>query len=439
MDPMHYLQSLRRRLPRFAVPLLLAGIALVLVLLALAWRDESPDDAIEGFVALRNAVPRNDTPFYLLGFEAAPDRDPLPVGRYRARSYALALSTGLHPAQPLPWIDPYEIERYALPEGPLFCKLADRACLDVLLAAGKELGPLLREQQVLLARYRTLLALPEGCSCQVPQTSRLDLMFPASAVLRGGRLHNLAALQAARAGDVGGALRALQGHVARLRPHLAGTDDLMAKMTYQLLVAETLEVMAAVGRRHPGAPLATVAALTPDEIDLSLPLAREYLVAKHDFAGFEAHPEWLPGIGAALGGGSRLAFKPQMTLNAVYRAVGASASASRHGAASLVATLPRLDPPPPRPALARLRNPAGEALLAEADYRFLPFVARMHDLEAKVALFNAVAQARGKVAWAAVRNPYYSQPRSPVMSADARDVCFEGPLPDEFRLRCLAL
>jgi hypothetical protein len=74
----------------------------------------------------------------------------------------------------------------------------------------------------------------------------------------------------------------------------------------------------------------------------------------------------------------------------------------------------------------------------------MPYLARLHDVDAKIALLNA-ALALDQVAWAEVMagtrvleaaNPY-DPARRPQPDRETGALCFDGPFPDEQQRRCI--
>lgn len=438
MRAVAFLQALRQRWQQALLKTLLALLVPV-TLLALISLDDAPDSGIEGFLAWQDALPVNASWRYAMGFEAPADRDPLALGRHRILAYEAALAADPDPDNGSPLVDPYEFEKYDIPDHPLFCKLQEKGCLAALQSAGREGATLLRRHALLLERYRTWVELPVGRAESAIANAPQGPVLPTRALLRGNRLHSLAALQVARQGDARRALDMLYPHLARLRQYMVETDDLIGKVIGQMQAAETLQVIAVIGARTPGLRLAPVPPLTSRERELTRPFAREYRIVESELRYYQRHPETLMELGPVSGLLMPFYFKPQMTLNAVYRTLGESASASLQGPEAFARLAPTWTPPP-LPDGFRLRNRLGADWLDRRDYSYLSVLGRLHDLDARIALFNAVAQRPGAaVDWTRVKNPYYPDAHPPVLSADGKAVCLAGPLPDPFRVRCLGL
>jgi hypothetical protein len=125
-----------------------------------------------------------------------------------------------------------------------------------------------------------------------------------------------------------------------------------------------------------------------------------------------------------------LMYKPHMTVNDMLSDYQRVAANSRLETAAFVRTLGT----PTRTELSiwrRMRNPVGAILGAVAMPDFNKYLARLHDLDAKLALFNALGQSVPDA-----DNPY--RPGQPAnWSAQRQAYCFTGPLKDEQGVRCL--
>lgn len=125
-----------------------------------------------------------------------------------------------------------------------------------------------------------------------------------------------------------------------------------------------------------------------------------------------------------------LMYKPHMTVNDMLSDYQRVAANSRLETAAFARTLGT----PTRTELSiwrRMRNPVGAILGAVAMPDFNKHLARLHDLDAKLALFNALGQAVPEA-----DNPYRPGQRAK-WDAKRQAYCFTGPLKDEQGVRCL--
>lgn len=85
-----------------------------------------------------------------------------------------------------------------------------------------------------------------------------------------------------------------------------------------------------------------------------------------------------------------------------------------------------------------LRNAAGTLLNQISHPDDDAFIARLWDLNCKIALFNAV-EAKGKLPLdpSAIADPYYAHGKGAHYSPDGQEICLDGPLKDAGNLRCL--
>ena len=123
-------------------------------------------------------------------------------------------------------------------------------------------------------------------------------------------------------------------------------------------------------------------------------------------------------------------YKPYMTVNDSLPDYQRVATNSRLDTRAFVRTLRA----PVRREMSlwrRVRNPIGAVLYGVAMPDFNKYLARLHDLDAKLALFNSLGQAVPET-----DNPYRPGQRAK-WDEKRQAYCFSGPLVDRQYLRCL--
>ncbi|GIZ10808.1 hypothetical protein [Pseudomonas sp. NCCP-436] len=298
----------------------------------------------------------------------------------------------------------------AMPEGsqslalPELCRLGEGRCLARLQTRPEQIGRWLEEHAELRRRYLELLPLSDYRSLTSPGP---DEPLPAFMVLeRANRLLALEALQLASQGQAQQAMNLLTDKLAHLRRWLAQSDRLVMKMVLVSLISHDLESLAALYQAGLIGRPPTLAPLSAEELSMLVPL-------RHEFAAVAEGLRALPvGLADEVGWQMFWLFKPNMSVNDLL---------PRYQAALQWPAV--TDELPTGPDFwRRLRNPIGSILVSVASPDLSRYVARVHDLDRKIELFNQLGRSRPQSArWDEVRRAY----------------CADGPLEDPRGLRCL--
>lgn len=355
--------------------------------------------------------------YQLFGLDSPAGADPQAAGRKRLEAYHQWLANH-GSGQAMPAVD--EPARLTLP-GDELCALAKPGCLARLRQDPAALATLLSDHDELLQRYQQLLALEDYRTLSQPSQSEplLEYRYLGAAA----QLQGVQALLLAEQGNGAAALALLQGDVRQLRVWLARADNLILKIMLAGLLEQNLDGLALLYRAGLIPKPAAEAALSRAERSLHDAMRREFALIATSLRGpapTKKVPAWR----------LRLAFKSRMSINEAlprYLRVAddsqldAVAFAQRQAVVSDTAIS----------TWRRWRNPVGAILVDVAMPDFTPYLARFHDLDAKLALFNALG-----TAVPASANPYYPQAR-PFWDGKLQAYCFDGPLRDEQCRRCL--
>lgn len=399
---------------------LLAGLTLLALASWLWSQDEALSPQAQAWLE-QVAADAGDSPAYyhLLGMDAPSGRDPQTEGRTRIALYQQGL---LEQAPQLQADTPALV----LPDDAL-CVLGTPGCLQRLLEEPEQRLAWLSQHRELLQRYQQLVALP------APQTlAPVSLNEPIAnyaVVLWGNRLRALQVLQLAEEGKADEALATLEEDVRVLRGWLANADNLIMKMATVSLLAQNLDALAVLYQAGLIAQPALLQPLSGDERSLLSPMQREFAMVASGFTELiqQAHLKEEFGVS---GWRLRWMYKPQMSINDSWSAYAHVASQSLLSAQAFGVALSEA-PPPVASTWRRLRNPVGGILVAVALPDFRRYLARLHDLDAKLVLFNRLGRPEQALA-----NPY--QPNEqPAWDAERQLMCFDGPLADAKQIRCL--
>ncbi|QKE65211.1 hypothetical protein HNE05_18235 [Aquipseudomonas campi] len=355
--------------------------------------------------------------YQLFGLDSPAGSEPQAAGRSRLVAHRQWLASH-GPAQAMPAVD--EPERLALP-GDELCALAKLGCLARLRQEPATLAALLSDHDELLQRYQQLLALEDYRTLSLPSQSEPLLAYPFLG--KAAQLRGVQALLLAEQGNGAAALALLQGDIRQQRIWLARADNLILKIMLIGLLEQNLDGLALLYRAGLIPKPAAEAALSRAERSLHDAMRREFALIATSLRGpapTKKVPAWR----------LRLAFKSRMSINdtlpsylrvATDSQLDAAAFAQRQTVVSDTAIS----------TWRRWRNPVGAILVSVAMPDFNRYLARLHDLDAKLSLFNALG-----TAVPASANPYYPQSR-PFWDGKLQAYCFDGPLRDEQRRRCL--
>ncbi len=355
--------------------------------------------------------------YQLFGLDSPAGSDPQAAGRKRLMAYHQWLASH-GPENAMPAVD--EPARLALP-GDELCALAKPGCLARLRQDPVSLAALLSDHDELLQRYQQLLALEDYRTLSRPSQS--EPMVEYRYLSKAAQLRGAQALLLAEQGKGTAALALLQGDTRQLRVWLARADNLILKILLAGLLEQNLDGLALLYHAGLIPKPAAEAVLSSAERSLHDAMRREFALVATFLRGPSATknvPAWR----------LQLVFKPRMSINetlpdylrvAEDSQLDAVAFAQHQAGVSDTAIS----------TWRRWRNPVGAILVAIAIPDFTPYLAQLHDLDAKLALFNALG-----TAVPASANPYYPQAR-PFWDGKLKAYCFDGPLRDEKRRRCL--
>lgn len=400
---------------------ILLGILLVLGAGAWLWlQDEALNPQARAWLD-EPAAPAESSAYYqLLGLDAPAGQQPHAAGRQLVQAHRQWRAEH-GPSELL--ASAADGERIELP-GKELCALSEPDCLQQLHADRAALAELLARHGELLRRYENLLALNDYRTLSQPSMDEPLANF--TTLDRANRLRGAQALALAADGRGEEALTLLQQDVRQLRAWLARADNLILKMVLVSQLGRDLDGIALLHRDGLVPAPATQPALSEAERSLEAPMQREFalvgsgLLTLVDSPETAAVPKWR----------LLLMYKPQMTVNDMLPDYQRVAARSRLGTAAFARTLGA----PARAELSlwrRLRNPVGTILGGVAMPDFNKYLARLHDLDAKLVLFNAQGQVVPEV-----DNPYRPGQRAS-WNKKRQAYCFGGPLKDVQGLRCL--
>lgn len=342
----------------------------------------------------------------LLGLGATPDQDGCAVGAAFRRSNRL-LET-----------DPPGGSAAPLMDQPLLCRYREAGCLRRQQARPAASRALLSRHAVLRQRYLHFLSLDDFAEL-TPATQ--ETRFPPYGLLMAGaRLQSLAVASGAEDADT------LPGEIDRLRDLLARPHNLISKLTVVAILEEKVRLAALLvqtGRMANPLP----APLGQAERNMDEVFKAEFRLMANLFLRQLQRDKESMALYERLR--LRAGLRPKMTVNRLtpwYRHYMTQAMLPPEARSSTPFSLPA-------PGIrSRLTNPVGNRLAAIKGPDFMPYIARLDVLDARLRLFHWLAGASKPPA-----NPWRSRAATPRRTAT--ELCFDAPPTDGDRRPCLPL
>lgn len=371
--------------------------------------------------------------FYLLGIDAASNKDPIEVGKVLYASIKEAEVKYFDEGQEYEYEGLDDKKDLPLPGGEAFCQLNAEECIGYLLGGEYDIREILNKYAVLKERYSQLIKLDDYKSLSRPV---LMMRFPSyQYIARGNRLSQLQALLMMRESDIDSSVNTLIQNISDLRKQLERADDLIGKMIYLSQISDSLDVLSVICEHEKYTLTQHISPLTLDERKLDTVMNRELvfgynIVSKHwndpEFLGLgKLTPDWIV----------RIFFKVNMTMNAIYPlykdAIYRSNLDQKEFALAVEAgEMKALK-------TSYVRNIAG-SIMNDMAVSFDRYIDRLFALNAKIYLFNQTGGVRSLSSVVGnINNPYYSDKGKAYLSDDMKSVCAEGPFEDNEKYRCL--
>jgi len=363
----------------------------------------------------------SDAYLYLLGFSANESDSPEKVGVNLLNEYRKQESDDSYAV-----VDYQDAKKIPLPQGELFCRVAEEGCLETLFASDVNTNRLKVKYTTLLARLNRFHEFNEYKTLTKP--SAIEAYPPYKYILAAERLEVLYAIATYKSGKSKEAISLLQNQLAKVRKSLRLQDNLIGKVVFLIKASEIIDVLSVIIAQT-GADIKAIPELTISEKDFSMVSAREFVMSYYLFKALDRNPELFRMGGNLPSWFTRIVYKPNMTINTItpdyYRLV----RISRLKPAEFVNELGN-----DRPSISlttNLRNYVGNVLIGIST-GYDEYVARVMDFETKIHLFNRLHHYKDESE--AISNPYYPSEKSEVSGNKA---CFRGPFEDKKFLRCI--
>ncbi|MEC8525041.1 MAG: hypothetical protein VXZ24_12460 [Pseudomonadota bacterium] len=401
-------------------------LALVFVTLFFAVQyDDKPSSEVESLVARFTDGKDSEAYLFLLGIYVQEGDDPVALGRQIFESNSsIEQSEGV--------FDYPESKKLSLPDGDGFCSFEDEDCIGFLFSGSVRVAKLIEHHWELLERSDRFFQYDEYRTMAQP---KVDEIFPEyKYLLRAQRIRLLEAIDSYKRGDVSASVESLVTQFSVMRSANERQDNLVGKLVLLIMQSDILEVLSVI-LSESGRQVAEIARLSASEKDFGMVSAREFGILYYGFKSLDKHPQFFELKGEFSNAPEwlvRAAFKPNMTINALaplYLLPEKLAALSPAEFAQEVA-----DPESYTPSTSVLRNPAGNVLLGIEGPAYEEYVARFHDLDVKISLFNQLYYLG--LDTSSLTNPYHG---SETPTFENGRLCFSGPMEDKSFLRCLSI
>ena len=388
-------------------------------------RDEELLPEAKRLLALVSDKTENEAYLYLMGLDAAPEEDPVKVGRHRQNQNKMLLKNPEHEFQ-------FYSGKGELPglPGELSCKYRDyrNACLRKLLSKDIDIESIYKEHHIIIERVEHFFSYKEF---KPVAYDSLASVSPAYHVIND--YYNLIILKAIslhQNGDTQAAIDLIQRKILFARKKLAEDNDLLGKMVYISIIAKTLNRKSMLfGKGNVVFQRVSQLSLAEKNSELAFASQLEYRYNGYK-SMFHAHVQDMGGgrMGKFL---AKSLYKPNMTLNYSLPIFTKAIAQSKMSPQEFVEDIKK---PIELDDSFQIRNYAG-ARYALVGLALEKYVVQIKNLDILISLFNHLHVDK-KPAEAFV-NPYY--PEKTAFKKDGK-VCFDRPFEDELvfmGLKCL--
>ena len=415
--------------------LLISIIVLILAVLLLQI-DDDLDPVAAQLISKAEPAGKHDSYAYLWGIDASANEDPYEVGKSLITSIKRSEAAGGITLDSVTY-EPYpEAKKLPLPKDSLICTVRNDGCIEMMFKGGVNIDRLVQDNTTLISRYNYFNSLNQY---NTQTQAHLSEPLPSyEYITTGNSLVLLKAIRAAAMNSCVISTALLKTNISGIRNQLKQQDTLIGKLVYLNLLSENLDVAFLVlgicGNSH----YFEVPALAEHERTLELAMSREYSAFYSVIKEIARNPEAFKKGGSLPGWMVRTVIKPNITANdklpLYVNAIKLSTlspkmfleKVSVKGVAEFETSY--------------VRNLVGSIFNQVAAVNYDETIAVFFDIDAKIFLYNSMARSLDvKFLVGGISNPYYDTGHYASITADGNWACFDGPLPDTKRQRCLRI
>jgi len=371
--------------------------------------------------------------YYLMGIFAKSDENPSDVGLQRYQAIRVSQEKSDANKTIVSFKDYPDEKKLPIPTGEKFCKYWEAGCLENLLKNDADIPALLLNNAVLFERYQKFMQFDEFRTLSKPTLS--EPISPFQYLTAGHRLESLMILDKAQKGEQQVAIKDLSNKIILLRNKIKLQDTFVGKMVFLHMLSESIDIMSTLSNRYDIPISESLTALTKVERDFLLPVQREFYMGYDMYQKLDRNPEFLEQGGNIPGWIVRILFKPNISSNYSFSVMSdiVNKSQMEQKEFSEFMTARTIDDEVGY----SLRNYTGDVLNKVAKPNFMEYIARFHDVNCKIVLFNNMSLIN-EDKLEEIKNPYGLNDK-PVFSKDGKKICFDGPFEDDRNFRCLML
>jgi uncharacterized membrane protein YhaH (DUF805 family) len=306
----------------------------------------------------------------------------------------------------------------------MYCALSDAGCLGKIIASSSDWENEMNKFSFITKRYEKFISYSEFTTLTKPHAAS---PYPASHYLTSGnKIKIFSALSLARSGKAEEAMQMLLNDNRYLRKHLALADNIIHKLIFINLFSNNLDIIVYIHSAYKLEKLAKITHLSKSEMSMKYPLIREFIMEYNTYLDADRNPDGWNGLPGWM---VRVIFKPNMTINKRVMSYKDIISLSNLSAKAFVKSVINIESAPK--SKPNYRNYAGSIITEEPITYFSQYIAKLHDLNAKISLANFVLSNKTQP----LESPY-----GPLYDKTIeRDnfICLDGPLEDKNNLRCI--
>lgn len=404
-------------------PLIFVILMLAITTLLLQVDDELNSVPIKWVESQNESLEQSsDAYIYLNGMMAPEGKD---VFEYGKNKLSLVVNSNGKPEKET---DVNELKAPSDQDG-IYCRLSEDSCIDIILSNQPLWKNEIEKGSAFFTRYKRFLEFKEFTTMSKPS---LEEDLPSYRyIATGNRVFLLKCLTLAQEGNAEGALLELIEDLKALRNQLSLADSILHKFVFAALISNDLDIISHISSNYNTKFSEQIDLLTNAEISMEAAFIREYTMIYNSFLQMDRHPEIFEMGGNIPGWLVRILYKPHMTMNIqyeYYQEVLDLSSLTQQNYADKVYV-------PKEFSIwdYQLRNVAGSALAGISQPPLHTYMARIFDLNCKIAITNYLL--RGKTQ--GIQNPYYGDKRT--VDYKENEICLEGPYKDEKRRRCVRI
>ena len=325
-----------------------------------------------------------------------------------------------------------EIYRYpdqkklSLPESDLLCDLAELNCIERILSKTEKAKQLIDANQLLINRLLTFLSFNDF---QVLAKPLIDTPIPAYNYLsRANHLYLVQQIISASGTDAAKAVMFVTDHADKLKRYLETSNTMISKMVFASLISDAVDALWII-RNQSGLDNVTLEHLTETEKSMESAFKNEFKFVNLIYQNLDKHPELIEQGGKMPGWSIRLLFKPKMTTNLAFDEYYADYQLSRFDMTEFATAIEKQEPRNQTFfSMFSIRNPVGKILHQVAKPDLKNYIGRLHNLDAKIKLYNEIEIDASGIRYNDLKNPFYKESTPPVFLAKENKICLKPPL-----------